>query len=66
MQRHTAQPELLAAALDNLIRHALTGCAQAAHRAAMLLERVGQALETDTELKDACERMRERLEERHV
>jgi len=64
--QQTAQLELLSGALDNLIRYTLTGCSQAAHRADMLLDRLGQALETDAEMQDACQRMREYLEHRHV
>lgn len=44
------QTSLLTAALDNLARYALTGCRQAANRAADLLERLSetQALDSDT------------------
>lgn len=61
-----AQPELLAGALDNLIHHVLTGCGQSARRAVLLLDRLAVADETDAELQDACQRMRERLEDGHV
>jgi len=64
--QQTAQLELLSGALDNLIRYTLTGCSLAGHRAAMLLDRLGQAQETDAEMQDACQRMREHLEHRHV
>lgn len=64
--QHTAQLELLSGALDNLIRHTLTGCAHSARRAALLLERLERAADTDVELQDACQRMREHLEDSHV
>jgi len=64
--QQTAQLELLSGALDNPIRYALTGCSQAVHRAAMLIDRLGQALETDAEMQDACQRMREYRVDRHV
>lgn len=62
----TAQLELLSGALDNLIRHTLTGCGQSARRAVLLLDRLETAADTDVELQDACQRMRERLEDGHV
>ena len=62
----TAQLGLLSAALDNLIRHTLTGCGQSTRRAIILLGRLESALETDSELQDACQRMREHLEAGYV
>lgn len=62
----TAQIGLLSGALDNLIHHTLTGCGQSAQRAIILLSRLESALETDSELQDACQRMREHLEDGDV
>jgi hypothetical protein len=62
----TAQPELFRGALDHLMRHLLTGCAQSAQRAALLLGRIESAASTDAELRDTCERMREQLEDGRV
>ncbi len=64
--QQTAQLELLSGALDNLIRHTLTGCGQTARRAAILLDRLAEAGETDSELQNACQRMCEHLEDRYV
>lgn len=43
----TEQNEILAAALDNLVRYSVTGCSLAARRAAGLLERLTEAGELD-------------------
>lgn len=62
----TAQSELFCGALDNLMRHLLTGCAQSAQRAALLLGRIESAESTDAEMRATCERMREQLEDGRV
>ncbi|MBK6742842.1 MAG: hypothetical protein IPG66_07635 [Hydrogenophilales bacterium] len=63
---HTAQPELFSGALDNLMRHLLTGCVQSAQRAVLLLGRIESSESTDAEMRDTCERMREQLEDGRV
>ncbi|MCU0841161.1 MAG: hypothetical protein MUC79_05490 [Thiobacillaceae bacterium] len=60
----TANPELMAGALDNLMRFLLTGCRHSAGRAALLLERLAAAPDTDVDLELACQRMSDRLAER--
>jgi|GEM_PF-1650034 len=52
---------LLAGALDLLMRHSLTGCGQAAHRAASLLERLSVRPDVDSDTRRLCERMGEAL-----
>lgn len=63
---NTAQPELFTGALDNLMRHLLTGCVQSAQRAALLLGRIESAESTDEEMRSTCQRMREQLEDGRV
>lgn len=58
--------QLAYGALDHLMRHVLTGCAQSARRAALLLERIEAAEATDDEMRANCQRLRERLEDGHV
>lgn len=53
---------LFAGALDNLMRHTLTGCCQAAHHAAHLLERLSDQPDVDSETRCLCGRMCEALE----
>lgn len=55
-------PALFAGALDHLMRHTLTGCGQAAHHAAQLLDVLSDRPELDRETRLLCGRMRERLE----
>ncbi len=57
---------LIAGALDHLMRHALTGCAHAAHHAAQLLDVLSERLDIDSETRSLCGRMCERLEADHV
>lgn len=67
MDRNTA---LYAGALDQLMRHELTGCQHAAHQAARLLDVLSECGEVDAETRALCGRMCERLEfrqgDRHV
>jgi hypothetical protein len=58
--------QLAYGALDQLMRHVLTGCAQSARRAALLLERIEVSETTDEEMRVNCRRLRERLEDEHV
>jgi hypothetical protein len=58
--------QLAYGALDHLMRHVLTGCAQSAQRAALLLERIEASDDADIELRANCQRLRERLEDGHV
>lgn len=62
----TANPELTAAALDNLMRFLLTGCRHMSQRAAVLLERLATEPGTDAELSAACQRLSERLQDEAV
>lgn len=57
---------LIAGALDHLMRHTLTGCAQAAHHAARLLDRLSDRADLDSEMRCLCNRMSEYLEAGHV
>jgi hypothetical protein len=57
---------LIAGALDHLMRHTLTGCEQAAHHAAQLLEVLSERADLDREMRSLCDRMSERLESGHV
>ncbi len=57
---------LIAGALDHLMRHTLTGCAQAAHHAAQLLDVLSDRQDIDSETRSLCGRMCERLETGHV
>lgn len=57
---------LIAGALDHLMRHSLTGCAQAAHHAAQLLDVLSERADLDREMRSLCDRMSERLEADHV
>ena len=57
---------LIAGALDHLMRHTLTGCAQAAHHAAQLLDVRSDRQDIDSETRSLCGRMCERLETGHV
>jgi hypothetical protein len=41
----------MAAALDNLVRYSVTGCGQAARRAADLLERLSEASDIDSDMR---------------
>ncbi|MEW5769059.1 MAG: hypothetical protein AB1831_01720 [Pseudomonadota bacterium] len=53
---------LLTGALDQLMRHALTGCAHAAHQASRLLEVLSERADVDRETRLLCGRMCEALE----
>ncbi len=57
---------LYAGALDHLMRHALTGCGQAAHQAARLLDALAERADVDQETRSLCGRMCDRLEAGHV
>lgn len=52
---------LFASALDQLMRHRLTGCHRAAHHAARLLECLSTQRDVDDETQVLCERMSESL-----
>ncbi|MCP5277774.1 MAG: hypothetical protein H6935_05345 [Thiobacillus sp.] len=53
---------LLAGALDHLMRHALTGCAKAAHQASRLLDVLSERSDVDSGTRVLCGRMSEKLE----
>lgn len=57
---------LLAGALDQLMRHSLTGCRQAAHQAARLLDALSERVDVDQETRRLCGRMCDKLENDHV
>jgi len=57
---------LFAGALDHLMRHALTGCTQAAHHAAQLLDVLSERADVDSETRGLCDRMCELLEMPHA
>lgn len=57
---------LITGALDHLMRHTLTGCAQAALHAAQLLDVLSERRDLDSETRSLCGRMSEHLETRHV
>ena len=57
---------LYAGALDQLMRHALTGCGRAAHQAARLLDALSERHDVDQETRALCGRMCEQLETGHV
>ena len=57
---------LLAGALDHLMRHSLTGCVQAAHHAAQLLDVLSDRNDLDSDTRSLCGRMSELLESGHV
>lgn len=57
---------LFAGALDHLMRHTLTGCGQAAHHAARLLDVLSERSDVDSETRCLCGRMCELLEAGHV
>ena len=57
---------LFVGALDHLMRHALTGCQQAAHHAAQLLDLLSERPDVDSETRCLCGRMAESLEAGHV
>lgn len=52
---------LFAGALDHLIRHSLTGCGQAAHHAAHLLEQLSTQPDVDSDTRCLCEQMSDAL-----
>ena len=57
---------LLTGALDQLMRHALTGCSHAAHQAAQLLDVLETRPDVDPETRSLCGRMSDLLEATHV
>jgi len=63
MDNNTA---LLTGALDQLMRHTLTGCIHAAHQAARLLDVLAERSDLDQETRALCGRMCEQLEAGHV
>ena len=52
---------LYAGALDQLIRHSLTGCGHAAHQAARLLDVLAERSDVDSETRGLCGQMCEQL-----
>lgn len=56
---------LLAGALDQLMRHNLSGCEHAAHQAARLLDALAERPDVDGETRYLCDKMRDRLERGH-
>lgn len=62
---HSSDSALFAGALDHLMRHTLTGCRQAAHHAARLLEALAERPDVDSETRRLCNRMCECLEAGH-
>jgi len=56
--------DLATGALLLLLRHDFTGCTRAAHQAVGLLERIAESAGLDTESRDLCHRMSDRLQER--
>jgi|JFJP01.1.fsa_nt_gi hypothetical protein len=63
MDHNTA---LLTGALDQLMRHTLTGCGRAAHQASRLLDLLAEQSELDSETRELCGRMSEELAAGHV
>lgn len=53
---------LFAGALDHLMRHALTGCEQAAHQASRLLDVLSERSDVDSDTRKLCGRMCDKLE----
>lgn len=53
---------LLAGALDQFLRYALSGCGHAAHQASRLLEAISERPELDQETRRLCSLMCDRLE----
>lgn len=58
--------DLLAGALDHLLRYSLTGCGQSARHAAYLLDRLAIQDGMSTELGTLCSRMSETLNDAPV
>lgn len=63
MDSYTA---LYVGALDQLMRHELTGCRQAAHHAARLLDVLSERVDVDQETRRLCGRMCDKLENERV
>lgn len=57
---------LYAGALDQLMRHALTGCSHAAHHAAQLLDVLADRPDVDPDTRRLCGSMSALLETGHV
>lgn len=57
---------LITGALDQLMRHTLTGCGQAGHHAAQLLDVLSERTDLDSETRNLCDRMSQHLEAGHV
>lgn len=53
---------LIAGALHQLLRHNLTGCEQAAHQAARLLDVLSEHADLDSDTRSLCVRMCAKLE----
>ncbi|MEW6678449.1 MAG: hypothetical protein AB1421_11050 [Pseudomonadota bacterium] len=53
---------LVTGALDQLMRHSLTGCRQAAHQAARLLDVLSESPDLDQDTRSLCGLMCDRLE----
>lgn len=53
---------LFAGALDQLMRHSLTGCEKAAHLAARLLDALSERADVDSDTRALCGRMCDKLE----
>lgn len=53
---------LVIGALDQLMRHSLTGCEKAARQAARLLDVLSECADVDSDTRNLCGRMYEKLE----
>jgi len=58
----TPTTALLTGALDHLMRHQLTGCTQAAHQAARLLDALAESADVDVITRGLCGQMCDRLQ----
>lgn len=56
---------LLTGALDQLMRHQLTGCTRAAYQAARLLDALAESAEVDVITQSLCGQMCDRLQGAH-
>lgn len=55
------QYALITGALDQLMRHQLTGCQKAAHQAVRLLDALADDPELDGETRALCDRLGQRM-----
>jgi hypothetical protein len=58
----TPTTALLTGAFDHLMRHQLTGCTQAAHQAARLLDALAESADVDVITRGLCGQMCDRLQ----